>query len=831
MSVDGRPDAALRLPSRYALFTGLVLAGLVLAAVLWLGWYAHAQVLEADEQRGVLLSRMLEDQATRSFETASLALVALADVAATQTDLAASPSLRTVVNQALVGLPFLRSVAVLDAQGRVLMTSNARDSGVQIDLARLGPMPNLGRDAIGPRLPGRGLADLQAPTTAAGVAFIPLLRPFSAQNGGPLLLVALVNPDVFTLGQRTALGDQAGLALLVSYDGNPLAGSGDDEIDLARLRAHPVFGDGLRGRPHGRYVGQGVRAERALVAFRASASRPLMVLVEQPYAATVSRWMEGMRWFVMTGVAASLFLVAMAWLARRSLRLREASRLQLDQAQAQIAHSERELRVLVKSLQELVFRTDAQGVITFVNERWAVVMGGPSSDALGKHLAELVPPAQASLAASLFDRHAPAGVRTTPITIAARNGVMHRFDVAVVPLRGAQGIVGFAGSAVDVTERWVAEQQLQSQLALTGLLLEISPVPIAMSDAAGCLVSVNQAWEEFFGRTRDEVIGTPEHHFMHVEGQPLHERTTVQGARGGRERLEARLTHRDGSQRDMVITREAVTPAEGQAIGTLSTLMDVSEFREAERATREARDAAEEASRTKSEFVANISHELRTPLQSIIGFSELGTMRAREHERLGEMFRDIHSAGQRMLALVNDLLDVAKIESTVGTFHLERLDLRGPVRSVLRELAPLLLKRNLHVELALSEAPLTAKADPLRFQQALRNVLANAIKFSPAGQTIDVRGEALPSGTIQISVRDRGPGIPPGELHAIFEAFVQSSQTKDGSGGTGLGLAITRKIIEAHGGRIHAENASGGGAMFQITVPSRGFADTLPMEA
>ncbi len=223
------------------------------------------------------------------------------------------------------------------------------------------------------------------------------------------------------------------------------------------------------------------------------------------------------------------------------------------------------------------------------------------------------------------------------------------------------------------------------------------------------------------------------------------------------------------------------------------------------------------------------SHELRTPLQSILGFSELGMLRAREHEKLASMFTDIHASGQRMLALVNDLLDVSKIESTVGTFHLERTDLRALVREVAHEIDPLLAARQLRLELKLSELPLVAKVDPMRFQQVVRNVLANAIKFSPVHGRIDLVGQTTPAGEIRIGVADQGPGIPAGEIERVFEAFVQSSLTKDGSGGTGLGLAICRKIIEAHGGRIHAENRPEGGAQFFIHLPARGMTETAPV--
>ena len=286
--------------------------------------------------------------------------------------------------------------------------------------------------------------------------------------------------------------------------------------------------------------------------------------------------------------------------------------------------------------------------------------------------------------------------------------------------------------------------------------------------------------------------------------------------------------HGDGSRRDTRLAKAAIADEHGQVTGVLTILMDVSEFREAERATQEARDAAEEASRAKSEFVANMSHELRTPLQSILGFAELGMLRGRTQPKLAGMFEDIHSAGQRMLTLVNDLLEVSKLESTVGTFHMERIDLRGVVRPVIRELEPLLERSHLMMDLRMPDLPLVAKADPLRFQQVIRNVVANAIKFSPPGSTITLEGYADPQGQTHLVVRDEGPGIPPSELHSIFEAFVQSSKTKDGSGGTGLGLAICRKIVEAMGGRIFAENVPASGAAFHIILPARGQAETMP---
>ncbi|PTT77310.1 PAS domain-containing sensor histidine kinase, partial [Pelomonas sp. HMWF004] len=160
--------------------------------------------------------------------------------------------------------------------------------------------------------------------------------------------------------------------------------------------------------------------------------------------------------------------------------------------------------------------------------------------------------------------------------------------------------------------------------------------------------------------------------------------------------------------------------------------------------------------------------------------------------------------------------------------HLEPCDLRAIVKAVLRELDPLLAQRQLRLSVRLPEQALDCKADPSRLHQAVRNVVANAIKFSPEGSALDIYGRYSAQGEVCLSVSDQGPGIPPAELDAIFDAFVQSSQTKDGSGGTGLGLAICRKILQVHGGHISADNRPGGGAVFHISLPQRVHGDTAP---
>ena len=233
-----------------------------------------------------------------------------------------------------------------------------------------------------------------------------------------------------------------------------------------------------------------------------------------------------------------------------------------------------------------------------------------------------------------------------------------------------------------------------------------------------------------------------------------------------------------------------------------------------------ATEAAEQASQAKSEFIATISHELRTPLQSVIGFSELGEHFAQDQPSFRAMFADINAGGQRMLKLVNDLLDISKFTGAPVPLALRLVDLAEVCAGVVREFEPLLAQRSVHIDTPAPWPVLPAAIDPFRMQQVLRNVLANAVRFTPAGGHIRLVLANHGDEGVALSVSDDGPGIPEDELDGIFEPFTQSSRTRDGSGGTGLGLTICRKIMTAHGGHIEAANAAGRGALITLRLPA-----------
>ena len=211
----------------------------------------------------------------------------------------------------------------------------------------------------------------------------------------------------------------------------------------------------------------------------------------------------------------------------------------------------------------------------------------------------------------------------------------------------------------------------------------------------------------------------------------------------------------------------------------------------------EAKCAAEFADRAKSDFLSNVSHELRTPLHGILSYAKFGLNEttADEQSELHEFFQNVDHCAHNLLYLVNDLLDLAKLEAGQMKFEYHPLEVGSLVEAVIDEFGSLSAEQKAAICYQGPEEAVTAIIDPDRIQQVLRNLLSNALKFSPPSGTIDVRlrqeGESM-----LLSVRDEGPGIPPEEIEAVFDKFVQSSKTRSNHGGTGLGLAICREIVE-----------------------------------
>lgn len=234
----------------------------------------------------------------------------------------------------------------------------------------------------------------------------------------------------------------------------------------------------------------------------------------------------------------------------------------------------------------------------------------------------------------------------------------------------------------------------------------------------------------------------------------------------------------------------------------------------------EAKKVAEAANSAKSTFLHNVSHELRTPMHGILSFASFGIKKyaTASPDKLLDYFQKIRQSGETLLILLNDLLDLAKLESGKIEFKFKPVNLNSLIDIVKEENSALTLQRNLTIRCKYLDSNENIMLDMYKIKQVLRNLLNNAIKFSPAGGTIDVV-LFKKANSIVVSVRDQGPGIPENELESIFDKFVQSSKNNATAGGTGLGLSICREIINAHGGRIWAENNPEIGANISFEIP------------
>jgi signal transduction histidine kinase len=234
--------------------------------------------------------------------------------------------------------------------------------------------------------------------------------------------------------------------------------------------------------------------------------------------------------------------------------------------------------------------------------------------------------------------------------------------------------------------------------------------------------------------------------------------------------------------------------------------------------------SAQDANRMKSEFLANMSHELRTPLNAIMGFAKLMA-----HGKVGpvspqqqEFLNDILRSSNHLLQLINDVLDLAKVEAGRMEFHPEALDLAelaAEVRNILRAVAA---SKHIQIDTDLDPSCRSLELDPAKLKQVLYNYLSNALKFTPDNGRVIVRARPEPDDAVRIEVADNGIGIRPDDVKKLFSEFRQldSSAAKKYQG-TGLGLALTRRIVEAQGGRVGVESTIGEGSVFFAVLPRR----------
>ena len=351
-------------------------------------------------------------------------------------------------------------------------------------------------------------------------------------------------------------------------------------------------------------------------------------------------------------------------------------------------------------------------------------------------------------------------------------------------------------------------------------VLDVLPVGVSIVDAQGRIVQRNAAASALLGEGHALAV-------RDAEGQPLTEPQLAQVLRTGEPSVEREIAilAPDGEWRTVLSSAVPIRDESGIVVGGVDAVVDITERKRAEGEVRDAKEAAEEANKAKSQFLANMSHELRTPLNAVIGYSE---MLQEEAEELGipailPDLEKIHTAGRSLLGLINDVLDLSKIEAGRMDLYLETFEIASMIEEVTTTLAPLVQRKDNTLDLRLPPGIGTMHADLTKVRQVLFNLLGNAAKFTERG-TIGLavyRERRDDRERVSFRVSDSGIGMSVEQQGRLFQAFSQAdASTTRKFGGTGLGLAITGRLCEMMGGEIVVESEPGRGSTFTVHLPA-----------
>ena len=491
--------------------------------------------------------------------------------------------------------------------------------------------------------------------------------------------------------------------------------------------------------------------------------------------------------------------------------------------------------------------TDAKGVIQIFNVGAERMLGYAAAEVMNK-----ITPADISDPQELIARAKTLSVElATPITpgfealvFKASRGIEDIYEltyirkdgsrfpavVSVTALRDAPGaIIGYLLIGTDNTARKLVEeeqkksdQRLRDQQFYTRSLIESNIDALMTTDPSGIISDVNKQMEQLTGCTRDELIGAP---FKDYFTDPERAEAGIKRVLSEKSVTDYELTARARDGKQTVVSYNATTfyDRNRKLQGVFAAARDVTERKRVEMELKQAKAVAESASRTKSDFLASMSHEIRTPMNAIMGIADLlaKTTLSAEQDKYVQVFR---RAGDNLLNLINDILDLSKVEASqlelerTGFSLTEQLEIvtemvaaraHGKGLTLLCEMAP--------------DVPGDLLGDPTRLRQVLLNLLGNAVKFTESGK-VSLRVMREPGtavrNALRFTVTDTGIGIPPEKLGRVFERFTQAdTSTTRRFGGSGLGLTISKRLVELMGGRIWVESEVGQGSMFAFAVP------------
>ena len=514
------------------------------------------------------------------------------------------------------------------------------------------------------------------------------------------------------------------------------------------------------------------------------------------------------------------------------------------QSDAALLESEEKHRRLIENYHDIIYTLTPDGVFNFVSPSWTVLLGHPVSDISGQPFQKFVHPDDLPGCFIFLQSVLETGERQYGVEYRVQhtNGTWQWHTTSAVPLKDETGtIIGFEGNATDITERKKAEEALRESQALYHSFVEHIPAGVFRKDSEGRFNFVNSIFCKLKGLSANEIMGKTikelsdyesslkansiseimyrqkafwdsdeaSHHemIMHT-GKPIE--------------VEEFYTKADGTVKYLYVVKSPVFSATGKVIGSQGIQFDITEQKKMEEVLLKAKQEAEAANKSKSLFLANMSHEIRTPLNAIIGFSQLMNRDKLLTDSQREYNVSIMRAGEHLLLLINDILELSKIEAGRVVLNPINVDLHALFEDI-----QIIFKESIkskHLQFIFETAedlPSYVLVDEHKLRQIFINLIGNAVKFTEQGgiavrARVDKVNEETSS--LLVEVQDSGLGISEDELVKLFKNFEQTSTGIKKGSGTGLGLALSRELARLMGGDITVSSQVGKGTVFSFWV-------------
>ncbi|MGB0671323.1 MAG: PAS domain S-box protein, partial [Rhodospirillales bacterium] len=720
--------------------------------------------------------------------------------------------------------PFLRSILIVDEEGRVIASSDGQRAGDRVHLDPGFAIALLDRKwaplLIGPPRKGRFATEPKAATdekndfSKGHWHFLGGRRVAIRQDGRRLLGLVAFNP-LYLQDTLAAMTEGALIRLtLMTYDGRPLVCS---SCPNGWTDQRLISASDFRGRlQSGNWRNQRIASPEGalLVTYRSTSQWPVVVRSVTNLDLALASWNQSTLGVLIVAIAVSALLMGGAVIINRQ---------QLRQETADRALALRS-RAMAQSADGLVI-TDAQATdnpAVYVNPAFTRITGYDAEDIMGMNLRLLhqgvgdQPGVHILREAITQGRSAQALIQNV-----RKNGEPFWSEVSISPVHNDAGVLThWLGSQTDVTQRREQEARLQ----LLSAAIEITDSAVMITDAFGVPTWVNAAYEKVTGYGLEDLQGGKGRSARALPAPVWSDLSKGLSWQG-----EVTDRHKNGS---LIVLDLHVTPIPGPD-GSIASFVvvqeDITERKRAEDDLLRAKTAAEVANQAKSDFLAHMSHELRTPLNAIIGFSQLmdGQLFGPLGPKYKEYATDILNSGEHLLSIINDILDMAKIEAGRINLNETELDLMEIVHATLAMIGPRAEKGDVRILMEMEPGLPRLRADDRSIRQVILNLLSNAVKFTDPGGSVTI-GAALSDengsgrrSDLMIWVEDTGQGISKEDLDTLFQPFNRAhAELAQDVEGTGLGLAICDRLIKLHKGRISIASELGKGTRVTLHFPA-----------